>query len=477
MTTSPSTHGYFTEDGLEYVVTSPHTPHRDWFNFFWNPTYLACASQNMNGCSLYQNDAGVVTNLFGKQDMRDDPRWIYVRDNATGEYWSAGYFPCWTEHDSFTCRNGLGYSILRTLKNGIQLEFRVFVPRHDAGEIWTVHVTNESDRPRDLSIFTAANIMLDGAQMTYGYFGGISGKYEPKEGFLFYKNTTYTVVDEKYRAFMYSDVAPDRWDTSREHFLGKDRNFSRPQGVVDGALRNSVASVEYLIGALQHNLSLAPGQKKTINYVLGVVLNLAEARQMKKAFATSAKIEKEFQAMKAENIARLGGLRLQSPDSDFDNLLNTWLKHQLYLMADWARFYFKGYRDTCQDSAGMSVINPPRAWEMLKKALRNQTAFVPARFAWPAKVTGARTNTTPIRPRGSATPPTRSCAKPATSACSTKSWNTPTRARARSGTITSGPSSFSGTTAAATASACSIAGTGMTCSTRRASKAKAKASG
>ena len=77
--------------------TPPHTP-RDWFNFFWNPTYLACAGLSMNGCSLYQSEAGVVTNLFGKQDMRDDPRNLYLRDNATGKFWSAGFLPCHTRH-------------------------------------------------------------------------------------------------------------------------------------------------------------------------------------------------------------------------------------------------------------------------------------------------------------------------------------------------------------------------------------------
>lgn len=374
--------GHFSEDGLEYIIRTPHTPNRDWFNFFWNGTYLACAGQNMNGFSLYQNDAGVVTNLFGKQDMRDDPRWIYLRDNATGEVWSAGYFPCWTKQDEFECRNGLGYSVLSTLKNGIRIEFRLFVPRRESGEIWTVRVINESGRVRDLSLFAASNIMLDGAHMPYGYFGGLSGKYEPKDGLLFFKNTTHTVVDEKYRAFMYADVPPDRWDASREHFLGKDRSFARPERVAQGSLGNSFASVEYLIGAMQHNLKLAAGGSTTVNYVLGVVMDIKDARRMVRVFSSGEKIEKEFLAMKQGNLKRLGNLRMQTPDADFDNLFNVWLKHQLYLMADWARFYFKGYRDTCQDSAGMSAINPERAEEMLKKALRNQRSdgFCPRAF-------------------------------------------------------------------------------------------------
>ena len=52
MNSANNTFGQFTEDGMEYVVKTPQTP-RDWFNMFWNPTYLACAGQNMNGFSLY----------------------------------------------------------------------------------------------------------------------------------------------------------------------------------------------------------------------------------------------------------------------------------------------------------------------------------------------------------------------------------------------------------------------------------------
>ena len=146
-------YGDFTADGLEYVIRTPHTP-RDWFNFFWNPTYLASAGQSMNGCSLFQSEGGVVTNLFGKQDMREDPRNVYLRDANTGEFWSAGYLPCHTQHEEFSCRHGLGYTVLGTLHKGVRVEFRLFVPRKDSGEVWTITVTNESRRARRLSLFS-----------------------------------------------------------------------------------------------------------------------------------------------------------------------------------------------------------------------------------------------------------------------------------------------------------------------------------
>jgi len=380
-----SKYGEFSPDGLEYIIHTPETP-RDWFNFFWNPTYLAAAGQSMNGCSLYQSEAGVVTNLFGKQDMREDPRNLYLRDNDTGEFWSAAFLPCHTKHDEFTCRHGLGYTILNTLYNGIRVEFRLFVPRHDSGEIWTINITNESRKKRNISLFSVSNILLDGVNMPYGYVGGLDAKYLPDDQFLFFRNRTYTVVNERYRAFMYSSVKPNRWDVSKDYFLGKYRNYACPERVVDGQLGNSVASAEYLLGAFQHNLKLAPKQTKRLDFVVGVVLDLAEARRMKRAFNTAAKIDAEVAAIKKKNVARLGQFALQTPDADLNRLFSVWLKHQLHLMADWARFYFKGYRDTCQDSAGMSVIDAPRAIEMLKKALRNQRSdgFAPRAFRVPS---------------------------------------------------------------------------------------------
>lgn len=375
------TYGHFTEDGLEYVVTTPHTP-RDWFNYFWNATYLACTGGSLNGCSLYQNEDGVVTNLLGKQDMREDPRTVYIRDNDTGQFWSAGFLPCFTEHDQYEMRHGLGYSVLSTVKNGIRVTFRIFVPRKFAGEVWSVTVTNESKKARNISVFPMSVVMLDGVNMPYGYVGGLDAFFMPEDNFLFFRNRTHTVVDEKYRAFMYTDAKVHGWDVSKDHFLGKYKNFARPERVEEGKLGNSVASAEYLVGALQHNVKLQKGKSNRLNVVVGVVVDEKEARKMVRALADSKKIDAELEAIRKENTARLGGLSLHTPDSNFDCLFAVWLKHELYLMADWARFYFKGYRDTCQDSAGMSIVNPRRAIEMLKKALRNQRSdgFCPRAF-------------------------------------------------------------------------------------------------
>ena len=189
-------------------------------------------------------------------------------------------------------------------------------------------------------------------------------------------------MTEKYRAFTYTDVPFDHFDISKEVFQGKSQSYTNPDSVIKGQLGDSQASAEFILSALQHNLTLEAGGKQRINFVMGVVHDEKEADEFTALYANSSLIDAELDIIKNQNIARLGLNTINTPDTNFNNLFNTWMKHQLFLMADWARFYFKGYRDTLQDSAGMSVINSDRATAMLEKALQNQKSdgFCPRAF-------------------------------------------------------------------------------------------------
>ncbi|MFY0713495.1 hypothetical protein J1D01_07440 [Seonamhaeicola sp. NFXS20] len=374
-------YGSFINNGFEYKITNPQPP-RDWFNMLWNPTYLASVGQNLNGFSLYQNEHGVLTNLFGKQDDRTAPRKIYIRDNETKEVWSATLSAYNQTLDEYSCTHGLGYTTLESKQNGIKIIFKIFVPRKEAGEIWSVTVVNESGRKRDISVFSVAKVILDGVNLTYGYNSAVDGYHDKEKQRLFFRNRSVSVMTEKYRAFTYTDVPYNHFDISKEVFLGYNSNFDLPQSVVNGQLNDSDASTEFMVSALQHNLSLNEGEEQRINFVMGIVFDEAEADEFTALYANSTLIDSEFESIKKENIARLGLTEINTPDANFSNLFNVWMKHQLYLMADWARFYFKGYRDTLQDAAGIAIINPDRSLTMLEKALQNQknNGFCPRAF-------------------------------------------------------------------------------------------------
>lgn len=379
------TYGDFSNNGTEYKITHPNPP-RDWFNILWNPTYIASVGQNLNGFSLYQNEDGVLTNLFGKQDVRSAPRNIYIKDNETNEVWSAAMKPINQKLDSYSCRHGLGYTMLESKKNGIKVFFQIFVPRVEAAEIWSVTILNESNRKRDLTIFTVADVVLDGVNLTYGYNSAVDGYHDKEKQRLFFRNRSVSVMKEKYRAFTYTDVPYDYFDISKEAFLGSNQNFTNPEFIENGNLSDSDASTEFMVSALQHNLNLDSEKEQRINFAMGVVNDEADADRVTALFANSMLIDQELATIIEENHKRLGLTTVNTPDSHFNNLFNIWMKHQLFLMADWARFYFKGYRDTLQDAAGMSVLDADRAVAMLEKALQNQKSngFCPRAFRVPS---------------------------------------------------------------------------------------------
>ena len=74
--------------------------------------------------------------------VRDENRHFYCRDNQTGEYWSPGWYPVQNKLESYECRHGMGYSKLQSSQHNIKAEMRVFVPKDDPCEIWTISLQN-----------------------------------------------------------------------------------------------------------------------------------------------------------------------------------------------------------------------------------------------------------------------------------------------------------------------------------------------
>ena len=47
-------------------------------------------------------------------------RYLYLRDNKSGKYWSPSWMPTKTKLDEYECRQGQGYTIITSKLNGIK---------------------------------------------------------------------------------------------------------------------------------------------------------------------------------------------------------------------------------------------------------------------------------------------------------------------------------------------------------------------
>ena len=86
-------YGYFTSDGKEYVITRPDTP-RPWVNVICPGDYGLVVSQAGSGFS-WRSDVKLNMLTRWEQDLVkvDWGKYLYLRDIASGDYWSLTWKP------------------------------------------------------------------------------------------------------------------------------------------------------------------------------------------------------------------------------------------------------------------------------------------------------------------------------------------------------------------------------------------------
>lgn len=79
--------------------------------------------------------------------------YVYIRDNADGDYWSISWQPVAKPLDEakYTCRHGMSYSVYECDYKGIKAEQTLVVPMDDDVELWDVRLKNTTAVKRKLS--------------------------------------------------------------------------------------------------------------------------------------------------------------------------------------------------------------------------------------------------------------------------------------------------------------------------------------
>ena len=93
---------------------------------------------------------------YNNSPLDMDGHRIYIKDGDT--VWNPGWQPTKTPLDSYSCRHGLGYTILEGKKDGVTARQELFVPKGDACELDRVYSMLDIKLNRSL----LDNIMLLG---------------------------------------------------------------------------------------------------------------------------------------------------------------------------------------------------------------------------------------------------------------------------------------------------------------------------
>lgn len=383
-------YGYFDDKKREYVITRPDTP-LPWINYIGCEGYFGILSATGGGYSYYRDARlrRITRGRYNNVPSDFGGRYIYVRDNATGDFWSPSWMPTRSKVEDFTCRHGMGYSVISSRRNGISASTRYFVPLGETMEIWQTTVKNERQEPVELSLFSSVEFCLwDANDDSLNFQRNFStGQVEIDDEVIYHK-TEYRERRNHFAWFATSEKL-DGYDTQREDFLGAWQGWDAPRAVVEGRCANSFANGWSPVAATQIKIVLQPGEEKRIQYVLGYfenpkdqkfdppqsqVLNKAFVKPKIAEYRSIEKADAAFEELKKHWDNLLGKYQVSSPDKSTDRMVNVWNAYQCMATFNMSRSASTfesgigrglGFRDSNQDLLGFVHMVPERARERI----------------------------------------------------------------------------------------------------------------
>ncbi|RDE13582.1 MAG: glycosyl transferase [Candidatus Thorarchaeota archaeon] len=373
-------YGYFDDARKEYVITNPATP-TPWINYLSNSEYCAMISNTAGGYSFHidPKDRRILRYRYNNLPPDRPGRYLYVRDNKTGKYWSPTWQPVPKKLSTYECRHGLGYTRISSSYDGVEAEATYFVPLDENLEIWMLTLKNAASQEKELTVFSYAEFCLWHADRDQNDLQSIQGvgvaKYE--EGVVFHH---FFDLSTGY-AFFFSSGKVTGYDCSREEFIGPYRSESNPLAVDRGQCFDSGSLGGNPIAATSNPVRLSPGQAETIIFVLGVAKEKPEAKKCIQKLRQKSAVDKEFRRLGEYWDTFLAKFTVDTPDKEFDSLVSVWNQYQCRTTFDWSRYvsFYEtgigrgmGFRDCNQDTLGVVHAIPERVRRRILDLTKNQ---------------------------------------------------------------------------------------------------------
>ncbi|MGA2974359.1 MAG: glycosyl hydrolase family 65 protein [Spirochaetia bacterium] len=366
-------YGYFDDQRREYVITRPDTP-LPWINYLGVNEYCGLISNTAGGYSFYKDarERRILRYRYHNVPSDRPGRYIYIRDNASEEYWSGSWQPVLKELDvyAYECRHGLSYTTISSAYAGIRTVTTYFVPLSENLEIWHIKVTNSSRRKRKLSLFTYVEFCLWDAvnDMTDFQYNLNIGQTR------FHNNAIYHVTNfhahQPCFAWFWSNRKVASYDGARQAFVGPYRSESNPIAVEQGRCSGSLASGWAPFAGLHIDLQLEPGTADEVVFILGYGETMGEEAKHQKKYRGVKNVDRELRKLSSYWDETLARFTVNTPDADVNTMVNVWNQYQCRTTFNWSRSasYYEsgigrgmGFRDSNQDILGFAHQIPDLA--------------------------------------------------------------------------------------------------------------------
>lgn len=385
-------YGGFSKDSREFIINRFDTP-TPWINYLCNGKYAALISQTGGGYSFFEDPRyqRITRYRYNNVPLDRPGRYVYLRDAASGEYWSAGWQPVCKTPDAWECRHGLGYTSISSAYDKIQSAVTYFVPLDDNLEVWFIELTNTSEKKRSITVTPYAEFALFDASEEFMFHPNLhyfsTAEYDSRDKAIYYsfynKRKGYFQRNFSKAYFSITNSPVSGYDCEREAFIGKCRSEKNPEGMKTGKHKNSAVIGGNVIGCLSTYLELEPGEEKRVIVVLGVDAyeNKLTPDKILRKFSDEEHIAYEFDRVKKYWEEYTSKLSVDTPDPLVNANINIWNQYQSRTTFDWSRYASLmyntgtgrgiGFRDTSQDTIGVVHTIAPQVKDRIKLLARN----------------------------------------------------------------------------------------------------------
>ncbi len=370
--------GYFSGGGRTYTVTlhaDQCTP-APWVNVIANPDFGFLVSAEGGGYAWSGNSQQNPLTPWPNDPVSDAPHEVlYLRDEVSGELWSATASPVRAPGATYTIEHGKGYSRFTHEAHGIEVDLLQFVPTRDPVKLSRLALRNRSSQQRRLSI-TAYVEWAMGANGTVPAPFVITSRDEVT-GALFARNPWRPEFHDRV-AFIDLGGLQHSMTGDRLEFLGRYGAVDRPLALADESpLSGRVGAGLSPCGALQTTIELAAEEQVEIRFMLGEADAIGKAQALVEKYR-AIDLDLAFSDVQSQWSDLLDTVQVSTPDRAMDIVLNHWLLYQALGCRMWARTaYYQasgayGFRDQLQDSMALCVARPDLAREHLVRAASRQ---------------------------------------------------------------------------------------------------------
>ena len=392
-----TSYGYFDDERREYVITRPNTP-RSWSNYLGSTEYGAIITNNAGGYSFFKSAAqGRFTRLrFNAVPMDQPGRYFYLRDRASGDFWSSSWQPVGKPLEGFesVCRHGTAYTVIEATYSSIHTTATYFVPLGKHRGVAPARRDKSRER-RTLDIFTYVEYQSEW-HVWHDTFNLQYAQYivdcDVSDGFLSCSISTnlperpndFEFRDQSRHTFLTLVGAAIRgFDTDREVFLGPYRTYQNPRVVEQGTCTGSRAHGDNACGTLHTEIMLEPGESREIAVLMGVGRAKVAGPVAVAEMGSIERIHGALEEVRAHWHGRIGSFVVKTPDANLDSMINVWNAYNCLITYAWSRAASLvysgerdglGYRDTVQDLMGVIGAIPTLARERLELMLTGQVA-------------------------------------------------------------------------------------------------------